>query len=146
MQKRRRCWSFRGLAGCRLSCGRAGVCRIHLRCCATARVTTNPAVLNSCGVPWRESWDTIESLSVPRVPKLPSFVSEPSGGACSRDPQYGAALCSRSEARTVASFDLPAPVQQSVGQCTSTMCIEVRPEVHRPTLFCTNAEGAAKSN
>lgn len=37
----------------------------------------------------------------------------------------------------VSSFDLPAdltPVQKSVGQCTCGMRIEIRPEVHRPTL------------
>lgn len=36
------------------------------------------------------------------------------------------------DGETVAAFDLlapPAPVQKSVGQCTSGMCVEILPEV-----------------
>lgn len=46
-----------------------------------------------------------------------------------------------------ASFDLrapPAQVQKGVGQRTSGMCIEIRPDAHRPSHFYTGEGDAGR--
>uniref|UniRef100_A0A6B0UN74 Putative secreted protein n=1 Tax=Ixodes ricinus TaxID=34613 RepID=A0A6B0UN74_IXORI len=50
---------------------------------------------------------------------------------------------------SLAAFNLltpPAPARRSVGRSTSGMCIQIRPEGHRPILFCAGAGGVGKSN